>query len=109
MIQEVSERENVVIAAGGGAILLPENIAALKKKGKFIWLKDDPKTMHARIIADTHTLATRPSLTALGGTVEEVATLLEQRTPLYAAAAHATLEVGYLTVEEAAARLVMMI
>ncbi len=109
VIQEISARENLVIAAGGGAILRPENVAALKKNSKIIWLKADAKTLHARIVADTETLATRPSLTHLGGTVEEVTTLLEERTPLYAAAAEATLEVGYLTVEEAAARLVLMV
>src|ERR1700712_5221978 len=38
-IQQACSRENIVIAAGGGAILRPENVAALRTNGRILWLK----------------------------------------------------------------------
>jgi shikimate kinase len=104
VIAEVAGRDNRVIAAGGGAILRSENVAALKKNGKVVWLKATPEVLYQHIQADAQTTATRPNLTA-GGGLEEVKTVLEKRTPLYEAAADVTYDVTYLTVEDAAVRL----
>jgi len=111
IIQEVAAKDNLVIAAGGGAILRPENVEALKKNGKIIWLKADPKTLLARVQADPATAETRPNLVTGGvaGGIEEITTLLDQRTPLYQAAADASLEVTYLTIDDAAQRLTGLI
>jgi shikimate kinase len=103
-IQEISQRQNAVIAVGGGAILRPENVAALKKIGRIIWLQADPETLHARILADAATFATRPNLTAAGG-LEEIRALLETRLPLYASAADTTLDISAISIEEAANQL----
>jgi shikimate kinase len=111
IVSEVARRENVVIAAGGGAILRPDNVAALRKHGKIVWLKADPETLHARIQADAASNANRPNLTA-GGGLEEVRRLLDQRTPLYAAAAAGggvTLDVTHLSIDDAAKRLVTLL
>jgi shikimate kinase len=104
VIAEVAARDNHVIAAGGGAILRAENVAAMKKNGKVVWLKATPEVLYQHIQADAQTTATRPNLTAAGG-LEEVKMVLEKRTPLYEAAADVCFEVTYLTVEDAAARL----
>jgi shikimate kinase len=101
-IREAAARINTVIAAGGGAILRPENVAALRATSKIIWLQADPETLHARIHADPATAANRPSLTSLSGGIEEIRTILEKRTPLYATAAHHTLDIARISPDEAA-------
>jgi shikimate kinase len=108
VITEVAARDNHVIAAGGGAILKPENVAALKKAGKVVWLKAKPEVLFSRIQADAATDANRPNLTS-GGGLEEVCQVLEKRTPLYEAAADVALEVTYLTVDDAARRLAELV
>jgi shikimate kinase len=108
VIAEVAARDNHVIAAGGGAILKPENVAALKKNGKVVWLKAKPEVLFQRIQADANTDANRPNLTAAGG-LEEVRQILETRTPLYQASADVTFEVTYLTIDDAARRLAEVI
>ena len=80
VVAEVAAKENQIIAAGGGAVLDPANVASLKRSGKIVWLKADPKTLHARIQADAATNANRPNLTAVGG-IEEVERLLAARPP----------------------------
>jgi shikimate kinase len=104
VIAEVAARDNQVIAAGGGAILKPENVAALKRNGKLVWLKARPEVLFQHIQADAATDANRPNLTAAGG-LEEVQKILEQRTPLYQAAADVAFEVTYLSIDDAAKRL----
>ena len=83
----------------------------MKKNAKVIWLKASPEILLARITADTATAATRPNLTAIGGGggLEEIKALLEERSPLYKAAADSSLDVGYLTVDAAIGYLVRMV
>ncbi len=111
VIQELAAKDDIVIAAGGGAVLDPANVAALKRGGKIIFLTADPATLHARIQADTQTLATRPNLiagTGAGG-IDEIKSVLALRLPIYQSAADITLEVANLTIDEAAVRLVSLI
>jgi len=101
-VASAAEGDNQVIALGGGAVLNPVNIAGLKaRQAKVVWLWASPKTLHTRIQADASTNASRPNLTA-GGGLEEVQNLLAARLPLYEGAADATLDVGGISVEEAA-------
>ena len=76
----------MVLATGGGVILDPENVQALKENGILIWLVADPGTIQARLAGDQPQEAYRPSLTG-GGTLGEVTEVLEARQPLYQAAA----------------------
>jgi shikimate kinase len=101
------EKDKVVIAAGGGAVLRPENLAALKKNAKVVWLRAPAVILHQRIQNDPQTNSMRPNLA--GGGLEEVQQLLNARTPLYEAAADVTLEVANLTEDEAANRLVSLV
>jgi shikimate kinase len=109
VIMDVAARDNLVVAAGGGAILRPENVAALKKNGKVIWLQADAQTLHARIAADPATSANRPHLTPIGGTVEEIKHLLAQRTGAYQSAAEASLDVSRLSIDDAVNQLVGLV
>ena len=98
-----------VIATGGGVILRPKNIAALRRGGgrgmggnRIVWLQANPEVLFERIHRDPATAANRPSLTALGGGggLEEIRTVLAQREPLYRVAADITIDVGVHTPEE---------
>lgn len=70
-----------VIGTGGGAILDPANVAALRKGSTMVLLEADEAVIEKRIAAST-----RPPLTTLP-LREEIHELLELRRPHYAAAA----------------------
>ena len=113
VITSLTSRDNLVIAAGGGVILRPANVTALKKNGRFIWLQADATTLHTRITADPSTPANRPNLLVGqkggGGGLKEIEKLLAIRTPLYHAAADASLDVTHLSVEHAITHLTRLI
>ncbi len=81
-IHDVLARDNLVVAVGGGAVLRPENRAALRNLGKVIWLRADVETILRRVAADPTNAARRPNLTTAGGR-DEVVKLLCERAPLY--------------------------
>jgi shikimate kinase len=98
-----------VIALGGGAVLRDENRTALVASGhKRVYLRADAETLHRRIDADPSTAASRPALTALGGSVDEVRTLLAAREPLYREVATAELDVTNLSPDECVSRIARM-
>lgn len=110
VVQEAMQLQEVVISLGGGAILREANRAAIRASGhKVIYLKCDPEVLFARIQADTTTSAMRPSLTPLGGTLEEVEKVLVQREPLYREMMTAELDVTNLSVEEAVVYIVRLL
>jgi shikimate kinase len=91
-----------VIALGGGAVLREENRRAIKDAGlKVIYLRCEPEELLKRIEADPATAATRPSLTGLGGGIEEVRKLLAEREPIYRSVMTAELDVTHLSPQDA--------
>jgi len=80
-----------VLATGGGVVLDPDNIAALRENGIIIWLTADPETIQARLTKDLPRDSNRPSLTG-SDSIREVAVVLEERYPLYQAAAQITVD-----------------
>jgi shikimate kinase len=78
--------EGQILATGGGVILDPDNVAALRENGIIIWLTADPATIQARLAQDQPRDANRPSLTG-ADTIREVEEVLQSRAPLYQAAA----------------------
>ena len=86
LVARYRHSQGQVLATGGGVVLDPENVAALRENGVIIWLTADPATIQARLDADRPRDAFRPSLTG-GGTVSEVLEVLKFREPLYRAAA----------------------
>ncbi|HEY7533857.1 MAG TPA: shikimate kinase [Nitrospiraceae bacterium] len=79
----LAERDLLVIDTGGGAILRPQNVEALRRNGKLFWLTATVETITSRIGGETH----RPSLTGTKSFVEEVQEVLRDRIPKYQAAA----------------------
>ncbi|WP_437229704.1 shikimate kinase [Planctomicrobium sp. SH661] len=82
---------DVVVSAGGGAILREGNRQSMRAAGPVIWLVADLNTIAARISADPTTLARRPALTNRDP-VSEIQEVLVQRQPLYAEAATITVQ-----------------
>ena len=82
VIKEISAEDHLVVAAGGGVVLDPENVAALKKNGIMVWLKADRQALHSRMTQDPRTVVQRPSLTEKGA-LEELDEVMACRAPLY--------------------------
>ena len=70
-----------VIATGGGVVLDPANVAALRRDARVVWLAAPPDELAARCAGSD-----RPPLTGLGAE-EEARAVLAAREPLYRAAA----------------------
>jgi shikimate kinase len=81
--RDVGGKDSLIIDTGGGAILRPQNVQALKANGRLFWLTAEIPTIEARIGGDTQ----RPSLTGSKSFLEEIAQVLEERRPMYRAAA----------------------
>jgi len=101
VISDLASRKDHVISLGGGAILSDANRKAIKGRGPVVWLQASPETLFARINADPTTEERRPNLTAQGG-VEEIRTLLAERTPKYKACADLAVDVNRLDPDEIA-------
>ena len=82
ILTELSEKQDHVIATGGGVILRAEN-RELLKQGCVVWLKAPADVLWQRMQQDVATLQRRPDL-AQGG-LAEVEELLRVRTPHYEA------------------------
>jgi len=81
--RELSSRDQLVVDTGGGTILRTENIEALKNNGAVFWLMASVETIAKRIGGDNQ----RPSLTGSQSFVDEIQSVLRERTPKYQAAA----------------------
>jgi len=81
MVDRVAGRMGCVVATGGGTIVDPRNLEALKRSGVVITLTADPDTILSRV----GSVDDRPMLWG-GDTRERVRLLLEQRAQAYAKA-----------------------
>lgn len=77
LVRELSPRDGLVIAAGGGLMLSAENRALLRKNGLFLLLEASRETLLLRLAGDE----TRPLLA--GRKEEKLDALLRARMPLY--------------------------
>jgi shikimate kinase len=95
---DLAGRDNLIIDTGGGAILRPQNVEALKSNGRFWWLTAGVDTIAKRIGHDSQ----RPSLTRTQSFIDEIAEVLAERLPKYQAAADSTIATEGLTVNQVA-------
>ena len=82
VIDELSKRNDSVMATGGGAVLRPENRKMLAARGTVIYLRVSLKNQHLRTSADRN----RPLLQG-GNLMEKLQKLRDDRDPLYTALA----------------------
>jgi shikimate kinase len=80
---DVAGRDGLVLDTGGGIILRPQNVQALKTHGVLFWLTAEPETVRRRIGGDTR----RPSLTGTTSFTDEIEDVMRERRPKYEAAA----------------------
>jgi shikimate kinase len=78
VIQHLVRQQNVVLATGGGAVLAPENRAALAAHGYVIYLHAQPEDLYARTRLDRN----RPLLQA-ADPLGRLRALYAERDPLY--------------------------
>ncbi|HAZ10270.1 MAG: hypothetical protein A2047_03215 [Omnitrophica bacterium GWA2_41_15] len=78
VVKEAARRKDIVISAGGGAIIDVENFKNLKNSGTIICLKASPETILKRTIG----LKTRPLLN-VQDPKKKIEELLKKREPYY--------------------------
>lgn len=100
-IAALLERDVLILAAGGGAILDPQTRKSMKQAGPVVWLKASIAKLSERIAADATTAERRPGLTGQG-VIEEIATVLTAREPIYREAATLVIETDELSPAEVA-------
>jgi shikimate kinase len=98
VVADVAQHTELVLSLGGGAVLRPENRAAIRR-GRVVWLTADPATIERRVHADPSTSARRPNLTTAGG-LAEIEHLLALREPLYRECADSTVDTVQKTPEQ---------
>jgi len=81
-IAELSLESNRVIALGGGALMDPESLRTVKKKGTLVFLDADVDALEERL---QRTISSRPLLAGLSAQErgEKVRLLLGERMPIY--------------------------
>lgn len=100
--RQLAKLDNIIIDTGGGVVERPENIDVMQVNSCIIWLKASAGVIVSRIQEGTD----RPSLTGEKSFTEEVAEILEQRTPKYRSAAQYEIDTEQLTPEQVADRII---
>jgi shikimate kinase len=82
ILAEVLQQDRLVLATGGGAILLEENRVRMKAAGPVVWLHTSIEALTKRLSRERPGGENRPSLTGRP-VAEEVADVMAIREPLY--------------------------
>jgi shikimate kinase len=102
LCKEVSQRENVVIACGGGIVLNKVNLDYLKQSSIIICLKTTPEIIFQRILKDGK--EKRPLLNKLDPKTE-IKKLLQFRAPFYNVATEYQIDTSNLSVDQVAEKI----
>jgi 3-phosphoshikimate 1-carboxyvinyltransferase len=86
--KDVSLYSNKLISTGGGIVLRPQNVAALKQNGRLVLLKASSAVLLDRLDG----AADRPRLTEEKTLAAEIETVLSERQKLYESAADAIID-----------------
>ena len=99
---ELCKQENLVIGLGGGTLMQSGARQAVEQATETIriYLKASPQVLYQRITGDVRSSQTRPSLTALGGGLDEVQHMLAQREPTYQAVADVVLDINDMDLQQ---------
>lgn len=95
IIQELSQKKNIIISCGGGVVLNPDNVTALKSNGKIVLLSASPNTIYHRVKDSIERPLLKDKMT-----IEYIEGMLAQREKIYLAAAHRIIDTNNKTVEE---------
>ena len=89
VIEEILEKDNLIISTGGGAFENPANRKLLLEKSRVIYLKTSPEVIFERIKHETH----RPLL-GKDFSTEKISAIIEKRRANYELA-HLTLDTDF--------------
>ena len=103
VIRDIADKENLVIDAGGGAVLREDNMANFRSNGVVICLAADEETIMARTKKYKH----RPLLN-VEDPKRRIRELLVKRAPFYAKADHC-IDTGKLTAKQVIDRIVEIV
>jgi shikimate kinase len=96
VIDELTQKQNLVLATGGGAILREDNRQHLKTRGTVIYLHSDVARLMERIRHDKN----RPLLQTPDPEAK-LREIMAQREPLYRETAHITINTGDVSIRAA--------
>lgn len=100
IVRQVCAEDGLLIDTGGGVIERTENAAALRSAGLVVWLRASVATIVSRIEKGSE----RPALVEGKTFTDEVNEVLSRRTPLYAAAAHDSVDTDHAAIQDVVAR-----
>lgn len=100
MIDELTQRQGIVLATGGGAVLDPDNRQRLKTRGTVVYLHAQPHELWLRTRHDRN----RPLLQT-ADPLKKLQALYAVRHPLYLETAHIVLDTGRQSVSSLVAKL----
>lgn len=103
-IEELSQMDNLVVATGGGAVLLEENRAFLKNTGKIIYLRAKVNDLYQRTRSDK----SRPLLQG-ANPKQKLEELYTVRDPIYTTLADYIVDTGAQSANEITARIEQML
>ena len=89
VLRDIVKQQNIVLATGGGAVLLPENRVLLRQHGTVVYLRAPVTELRRRTYQDKN----RPLLQT-GNVHAKLLELFTQRDPLYRETAHIVMDSG---------------
>ena len=104
LIEDLAQKQNLIVSCGGGAVLRPENVAMMKKSGRIVLLTASPETIFQRGRHSTN----RPLLKGKMNP-ESISMLMEKRRPAYESAADLTVATDDKTPEAIANEILGMV
>lgn len=101
-VKALAQKDNLIIATGGGLTLKAENVALLKGSGKIVYLRAKQPTLLSRLQKDSE----RPLLQSEKSLPERLTELLHARAPVYERVADCAIDVDGKTPEQIAAKII---
>ncbi len=94
MFARIVQKDNQVVATGGGMVLDPDNRKLIRTRGLGIWLKADAGIIAGRLGRDCDFLDARPRFDGRVSLMEETRNTIKAREPLYGECAALILDTG---------------
>lgn len=104
VIEDLTQREGIVIATGGGAVLRPSNRNALHSRCHVFYLRASPEELYRRVRHDTQ----RPLL-QVDDPLARLRELYRERDPLYRRTAHFVVESARPSVQSLTSMVMMQL
>jgi shikimate kinase len=97
IVKNAAGGDNTVISTGGGVVIRPENISALKQNGICVYLRTPLNLLLQRVGGEASKL---PRLTNATSIAEEMSKVMEGRAPRYEAAADEIVDTEFHSSEQ---------